>query len=356
MLVSDFDFDLPPDSIALRPAEPRESARLLRVDGATLTDAHVGDIGDFLKAGDLLVVNDTRVLPVQLHGVRRRDGAETPIEATLIKSLEPTRWQAFVKPGRRVRPGDTLHFTSPENSTFSLQAETESKGEDGVYVLSFDCEPQDMIGNLQTVGAMPLPPYIRSKRREDDQDRKDYQTIFANEAGSVAAPTAGLHFTPALLDQLQKKSVQVERVTLHVGAGTFLPVKVEDTKDHVMHAEFGVVTPETADRINAARRNGGRIVCVGTTSLRLIESACDDNGAIHPFAAETAIFITPGVRVRSCDLLLTNFHLPKSTLFMLVCALAGTDNMRAAYDHAIASGYRFFSYGDACLLTNTSRK
>ena len=356
MLVSDFDFDLPPESIALRPAEPRESARLLRVDGTTLTDAHIGDIGDFLNSGDVLVVNDTRVLPVQLHGIRRRDGMETPIEATLIKSLEPTLWQAFVKPGRRVRPSDELHFESPQNAHFSLQAETESKGEDGVYVLRFACEPQNMIGHLQTVGAMPLPPYIRSKRREDEQDKRDYQTIFANEAGSVAAPTAGLHFTPALLDQLQRKSISVERVTLHVGAGTFLPVKVEDTKDHVMHAEFGVVTPETADRINAARRNGGRIVCVGTTSLRLLESACDEDGVIHPFAAETAIFITPGVRVRSCDLLLTNFHLPKSTLFMLVCALAGTDNMRAAYAHAIATGYRFFSYGDACLLTNTSRK
>ncbi len=356
MLVSDFDFDLPPDSIALRPAEPRESARLLRIDGKTLTDARVGDIGDFLNPGDLLVVNDTRVLPVQLHGARRRDGADTPIEATLIKSLEPTRWQAFVKPGRRVRPGDTLHFTSRSNPRFSLQAETESKSEDGVYVLRFACEPQDMISHLQTVGAMPLPPYIRSKRREDEQDKTDYQTIFANEAGSVAAPTAGLHFTPALLDRLQKKSIDIARVTLHVGAGTFLPIKVEDTKDHVMHAEFGVVTPETADRINAARKAGGRIVCVGTTSLRLLESACDDDGVIHPFAAETSIFITPGVRVRSCDLLLTNFHLPKSTLFMLVCALAGADNMRAAYAHAIASGYRFFSYGDACLLTNTSRK
>ncbi|MBW8732966.1 MAG: tRNA preQ1(34) S-adenosylmethionine ribosyltransferase-isomerase QueA [Asticcacaulis sp.] len=355
MRVSDFDFDLPPDSIALRPAEPRESARLLRVDGASLTDARVGNIGDFLKASDLLVVNDTRVLPVQLHGVRRRDGMETAIEATLIKSLEPTRWQAFVKPGRRVRPGDELHFTSHENPNFSLQAETEGKGDDGVYVLRFACEAQDMIPALQAVGAMPLPPYIRSKRREDEQDKSDYQTIFANEAGSVAAPTAGLHFTPALLDQLQTNGVGIARVTLHVGAGTFLPVKVDDTRDHVMHAEFGVVTPETAARINAVRRAGGRIVCVGTTSLRLIESACDDDGVVHPFAAETSIFITPGVRVRSCDLLLTNFHLPKSTLFMLVCALAGTDNMKAAYAHAIASGYRFFSYGDACLLTNRSR-
>ncbi len=357
MLVSDFDFDLPEDRIALRPVEPREAARLLRVpaDGP-LVDSHIGDIGDFLKAGDVLVVNDTRVLPVQLHGVRPRADGTVHVEATLIKNLDGARWQAFLKPGRRVRPGDILRFTSESDPDCVLQATATAKGEDGVYTLAFDCPPQVMIERLHVIGAMPLPPYIRSKRKEDAQDLTDYQTVFARAEGSVAAPTAGLHFTPALLDKLQTKGVTLERVTLHVGAGTFLPVKAEDTKDHVMHAEFGIVTEETAARLNAARASGGRIVCVGTTSLRLIESACDEGGTIHPFAAETAIFITPGVRVRSCDLLLTNFHLPKSTLFMLVCALGGTERLKAAYAHAIADGYRFFSYGDACLIDNVSRR
>jgi S-adenosylmethionine:tRNA ribosyltransferase-isomerase len=354
MLVSEFDFDLPEDRIALRPAEPREAARLLRVDGPTLTDSHIGNIADFLTPGDLLVVNDTRVLPVQLHGTRQRDGLQAAIEATLIKPLDGTGWQAFLKPGRKVRPGDKLHFTSDKGASFELQADVLQKSEDGIYVLRLICEKSEMITALHQVGAMPLPPYIRSKRREDAQDNRDYQTVFANEAGSVAAPTAGLHFTSGLLEQLSSKGIGLERVTLHVGAGTFLPVKVEDTKDHVMHAEFGTINQATADRINATRRNGGRIVAVGTTSLRLLESACDDDGIIHPFAAETAIFITPGVRVRSADLLLTNFHLPKSTLFMLVCAFTGTEAMKAAYAHAITTGYRFFSYGDACLLTNMS--
>lgn len=355
MLVSDFDFHLPDDRIALRPAQPREAARLLRVDGAgALTDATVGDIGRFLRPGDLLVVNDTKVLPTQLHGIRRRDGADVAVEATLIKATGPSQWQGFLKPGRKVRLGDNLHFGS--DSDFELQATVCDKTEDGRYTLEFHHSPQEMMERLHVIGAMPLPPYIRSKRREDDQDKTDYQTIFAKDEGSVAAPTAGLHFTSDLLELLQTQGIGVERITLHVGAGTFLPVKVEDTNDHVMHAEFGVISKASADRINAVRGSGGRIVCVGTTSLRLMESACDPQGILHPFASETAIFITPGVTVRSCDLLLTNFHLPKSTLFMLVCALGGTDTMRAAYDHAITNGYRFFSYGDACLIDNTSRK
>lgn len=352
MLISDFDFDLPEDRIALRPVYPRETARLLRVDGDSLTDSRIGDIGTFLQAGDLLVVNDTRVLPVQLHGRRLRTDSEVAIEATLIKALDGARWQAFLKPGRRVKTQDRLVFG---NETCELQADVDSKGEDGVYILSFRHTPDVVLERLHTIGAMPLPPYIRSKRHEDDQDKQDYQTIFAREEGSVAAPTAGLHFTTELLEKLAAQGVGIEHITLHVGAGTFLPVKVEDTKDHVMHAEFGVVTKASAERINAARSAGGRIVCVGTTSLRLLESASDDQGVIHPFAAETSIFITPGVKVRACDLLMTNFHLPKSTLFMLVCALAGTETMKAAYAHAITAGYRFFSYGDACLLTNTSR-
>lgn len=355
MLISDFDFDLPEDRIALRPAEPRENARLLRVDDGRWTDSQVRDIPDYLKAGDLLVVNDTRVLPVQLRGTRMRIDGEVQVEATLIKPLGGTVWQAFLKPGRRVKPGDQLRFKSNENSDFELQADVRIKGEDGVHTLHFTCEPQDMIAHLHSVGAMPLPPYIRSKRKEDDQDKRDYQTVFAREEGSVAAPTAGLHFTPDLLKILEGKGVGIERITLHVGAGTFLPVKVEDTRDHVMHAEFGVVTEASAARINAVRAAGGRIICVGTTSLRLLESACDLQGVIHPFSAETSIFITPGVVVRSADMLLTNFHLPKSTLFMLVCAFAGTDTMKAAYAHAVSDHYRFFSYGDACLLTNASR-
>jgi len=353
MLISDFDFDLPDDRIALRPAEPREAARLLRVDEhGTLTDSHVGDIAGFFMAGDLLVVNDTRVLPTQLDGRRIRGESTVSVEATLVKSTGAAQWQAFLKPGRKVRPGDRLLFKS---DVVELNAIVSAKDNNGLYTLDFQHGPQELLERLHVVGGMPLPPYIRSKRHEDEQDKSDYQTIFAKEEGSVAAPTAGLHFTPALLEKLAAKGVAIERITLHVGAGTFLPVKVEDTDDHVMHAEFGVITPESAARINAARAAGGRIVCVGTTSLRLLESACDLQGTIHPYAAETAIFITPGVRVRSCDLLMTNFHLPKSTLFMLVCALAGTEVMKKAYAHAIGAGYRFFSYGDACLLDNISK-
>ncbi len=350
MLVSDFDFDLPEDRIALRPAEPRESARLLRVAAEAMTDSRVGEIGDFLRPGDLLVVNDTRVLPVQLAGVRARD-SEVAIEATLIKWDGLSTWQAFLKPGRKVREGDELWFGGDRQ----LHARVAAKGEDGVCTLVFSRGPAELISGLHAVGAMPLPPYIRSKRREDERDFRDYQTVFAREDGSVAAPTAGLHFTPALLDRLAANGVGLERITLHVGAGTFLPVKAEDTRDHVMHAEYGEISEASAARINAARAAGGRIVAVGTTSLRLLESARDDEGRIRPFAAETSIFITPGVVVRSIDALLTNFHLPKSTLFMLVCALAGQARMKAAYAHAIASGYRFFSYGDACLIDNLSR-
>jgi S-adenosylmethionine:tRNA ribosyltransferase-isomerase len=353
MLISEFDFDLPEDRIALRPAEPREAARLLRVDEhGALTDSHIGDIADFLKSGDLLVVNDTRVLPTQLDGQRLRDDSVVSIEATLVKSTGASQWQAFLKPGRKVKAGDKLLFKS---DAAELKAIVSAKDDNGLYTLDFQHGPQELLERLHLVGGMPLPPYIRSKRHEDEQDKSDYQTIFARDEGSVAAPTAGLHFTPALLEKLAAKGVSIERITLHVGAGTFLPVKVEDTDDHIMHAEFGIITAESAARINAARAAGGRIICVGTTSLRLLESACNSQGAIHPFAAETAIFITPGVTVRSCDLLLTNFHLPKSTLFMLVCALAGTEVMKRAYAHAIETGYRFFSYGDACLLSNTSR-
>lgn len=348
MKVSDFDFDLPEDRIALRPVTPREAARLLRVDGEVREDWRVGDLPSLLKAGDLLVINNTRVLPTQLKGSRERDGQSVAFEATLIKSLDGQSWQAFLKPGRRIREGDTLRFDD-------LSARVLSKDEDGVYVLCFAQAASEVLNGLHRLGGMPLPPYIRSKRPEDEQDKSDYQTVFARDEGSVAAPTAGLHFTPQLLQALRDKGVLFEEVTLHVGAGTFLPVKVEDTKDHRMHAEFGVVSADSAARINAARAAGGRIVAIGTTALRLIESACDAVGHIHPFSGDTDIFITPGVPVRSADMLWTNFHLPKSTLFMLVCAFAGTDAMKAAYAHAIDSGYRFFSYGDANLLSNRSK-
>jgi S-adenosylmethionine:tRNA ribosyltransferase-isomerase len=351
MRVSDFDFDLPESHIALRPAVPREAARLLVVGDDGLDDRHIGDLPDLLRRGDVLIVNDTRVLPVQLIGTRARDRITAGFEATLIKALGPTHWQAFIKPGRRVRPGDILRF----GDDGALTCDVKAKSEDGIFELSFHQPADAMMAGLQAVGAMPLPPYIRSLRREDAQDASDYQTIFADEAGSVAAPTAGLHFTPALIDRLKAKDVQFERVTLHVGAGTFLPIKVDDTRDHVMHAEYGVVDAATVDRLNQARTEGRRLISVGTTSLRLLESACNSQGIFTPFAAETSIFITPGVKVQSCDLLMTNFHLPKSTLFMLVCALSGTERMKAAYGHAIETGYRFFSYGDACLLPNISR-
>lgn len=353
MLVSEFDFPLPEDRIALRPMDPREAAKLLYIgDDGALTDSHVGDIGDFLRAGDLLVVNDTKVLPTQLDGHRLRPASIVAIEATLIKGVGGAQWQAFLKPGRKVKVGDSLLFKGEQTE---LKAQVSAKDDNGLYKLDFQHSPQELLERLHQVGGMPLPPYIRSKRHEDEQDKTDYQTIFAMDEGSVAAPTAGLHFTPTLLTKLEDIGVSVERITLHVGAGTFLPMKVDDTADHVMHAEYGVITPDTSDRINAARAAGGRIICVGTTSLRLMESACDSQGAVKPFASETSIFITPGTSVRSCDLLMTNFHLPKSTLFMLVCTLAGIDTMKKAYSHAIDSGYRFFSYGDACLLSNTSR-
>ncbi|MFT4091426.1 MAG: tRNA preQ1(34) S-adenosylmethionine ribosyltransferase-isomerase QueA [Asticcacaulis sp.] len=351
MLVSDFDFHLPEDLIALRPKVPREAARLLVVEGPEKRqDLTVGDLPKLLRAGDLLVLNNTRVLPTQLKGIRHRDGQAAGFEATLIKSLDGQSWEAFLKPGRKIRQGDSVQFG--ENDP--LTATVTDKRDDGVYVLRFEQTPADLINGLHRLGGMPLPPYIRSKRPEDAQDLEDYQTVFARTEGSVAAPTAGLHFTPELLKQLADMGVLTEEITLHVGAGTFLPVKAEDTKDHKMHAEFGVITSDSAARINAARAAGGRIICIGTTALRLLESACDDQGVIHPFAAETAIFITPGVKVRSADVLWTNFHLPKSTLFMLVSAFAGTEAMKAAYTHAIDNRYRFFSYGDASFLINQS--
>jgi S-adenosylmethionine:tRNA ribosyltransferase-isomerase len=334
-----FDFDLPPDRIALRPAFPRDSARLLAVEGTRLRDQRVCDLPHLLRDGDVLVFNDTRVIPAQLEG-RRGDAR---VGATLHKREGPRAWRAFVRNAKRVREGDRIDFGS------GVAAVAAERASDGSILLSFAGEePVELL--LERAGRMPLPPYIAGKRAADERDAEDYQTMFAREEGAVAAPTAALHFTPALMDALAAAGIGHETLTLHVGAGTFLPVKAEDTEDHVMHSEWGRIDPATAGRLNAARAAGGRLVAVGTTSLRLLESAAGEDGVIRPFEGDTAIFITPGYRFRTVDGLLTNFHLPRSTLFMLVSALMGTETMQAAYAHAIASGYRFYSYGDASLL------
>ncbi|WAJ30986.1 tRNA preQ1(34) S-adenosylmethionine ribosyltransferase-isomerase QueA [Antarcticirhabdus aurantiaca] len=358
MRVDLFDFELPEERIALRPAVPREAARLLAVaPGAPFRDLHVRDLVDELAPGDLLVFNDTKVIPAQLTGLRRREGlapgeGTARIDATLHMRVAPDRWKAFVRPAKRVATGDRIAFGDGGEACLlgALDATVEEKGEAGEVTLRFDLSGAHLDAAIAGAGAIPLPPYIASKRPQDAQDRADYQTIYAREEGAVAAPTAGLHWTPELLAAVEARGVGTAFVTLHVGAGTFLPVKAEDTRDHRMHAEIGAVTPEVAERINAVRAAGGRLVAVGTTSLRLLESAAREDGTVAPFSGATDIFITPGYRFRAVDRLMTNFHLPRSTLFMLVSAFAGTDRMRRAYDHAIAEGYRFYSYGDACLL------
>ena len=358
MRLSDFDFDLPEDRIALRPAEPRDAARLLVVPrGQPLQDRIVADLPQLLRAGDVLVVNDTRVIPARLAGVRRRGELAAAVEATLHRRLGPSVWTAFMRPGKRLRPGDRIQFGDTLDRACllgALDATVTEKGEGGELTLAFDLSGAALDVAIAERGDMPLPPYIAAKRAQDDRDRSDYQTLFAAYDGSVAAPTAGLHFTPQLMARLAEAGVTVQRVTLHVGAGTFLPVKTEDLGDHRMHAEYGEVSEATAAALNQARAAGGRIVTVGTTSLRLLESATGSDGRVRPFADETAIFITPGYAFRSADLMLTNFHLPKSTLFMLVSAFAGLERMQAAYAHAIGTGYRFYSYGDACLLERAS--
>lgn len=343
MKVDLFDFDLPPERIALRPARPRDAARMLVVRGqdAPFEDRGVRDLPQLLKAGDVLVFNDTRVIPAQLEG--RRAGGEAKVGATLHKRIDLRRWQAFLKNAKRVKLGDQLIFGG------GVTAIAEERHDDGSLTLMFEGdEPVEVL--LHRAGTMPLPPYIASKRGVDRQDLEDYQTMFAAEEGAVAAPTASLHFTQRLVDALDDAGIGRATLTLHVGAGTFLPVKADDTDDHRMHAEFGRISPATAAQLNAAREAGGRVIAVGTTSLRLLESAADADGIIHPFEGDTAIFITPGVRLRAVDGLMTNFHLPKSTLMMLVSALMGRERMMAAYAHAIASNYRFYSYGDSSLL------
>lgn len=345
MRVDLFDFDLPEDRIALRPVDPREAAKLLEVqpDGVFL-DHRVGDIVDLLNPGDRLVVNDTRVVPARLYGLR----GEVPIEATLHQALgagssETTRWSAFAKPGKRLKVGHEVIFAD------TLMATVVEKRDGGEVILDFAVPQTAFIGMLEKIGEMPLPPYIAAKRTPDDQDKQDYQTTFAEKDGAVAAPTAGLHFTNQLINKLTNKGIEITRVTLHVGAGTFLPVKAEDTDDHKMHSEWGRITAAQAEEINATRALGGRIIAIGTTSLRILEAAGSENG-VQPFEGDTDIFITPGYRFKSVDMLWTNFHLPKSTLMMLVSAFAGFKNMQAAYQHAIDNKYRFYSYGDASLL------
>ncbi|MEJ1159217.1 tRNA preQ1(34) S-adenosylmethionine ribosyltransferase-isomerase QueA [Prosthecomicrobium sp. N25] len=355
MRVDLFDFELPADRIALRPCHPRDAARMLVVrpgEGCRLEDRIVRDLPDLLRPGDALVFNDTRVIPAELHGVRHRGEARTPVAFTLHKREAGHAWRAFARPAKRLKPGDRLRFGEGGRVCFlgEVWATVAEKGEDGQVLLAFDFSGPDLDEAIQAVGTVPLPPYISARRPADAEDLTDYQTVYARQEGAVAAPTAGLHFTPELLDRLAAAGIERHFVTLHVGAGTFLPVKADDTDRHVMHAEWGTVSPETAAALQAVRARGGRIVSVGTTSLRLLESACDETGRIHPFQGDTAIFITPGRPVRSADALVTNFHLPRSTLFMLVSAFSGIDCMRRAYGHAVSHGYRFYSYGDASLL------
>ena len=354
MRVDLFDFDLPEDLIALRPARPRDSARLLhmRADGV-FEDRVVHDAPELFRPGDVLVFNDTRVIPARLSGVRVRDETSVAVEATLLKRLSPSRWTALAKPGKRLREGDRIRFGEMDDRACllgALDATVAAKGEEGEITLAFDLAGPDLDAAIAAAGAMPLPPYIAGKRAPDEQDMSDYQTFYAQEDGAVAAPTAGLHFTRELFEQLTDRGVWCMRVTLHVGAGTFLPVKAEDTAEHVMHSEWRSIPDGVAFEINRAKSEGRRVIAIGTTALRSIESAADESGRVHAMAGETDIFITPGYRFRVVDGLWTNFHLPRSTLFMLVSAFAGLERMKAAYAHAIQARYRFYSYGDASLI------
>jgi len=362
--LSDFDFHLPEDRIAAFAVEPRDAARLLHVNGAALADRHVYDLPDLLREGDVLVMNDTRVIPARLFGMRgevkvevmlnkRAQGSGFRVQEALSslppapRSLPPI-WSALARPGKRLKVGDTIVFSD----TFS--GDVIEKCEGGEILIRFNCAEDAFFDFVKEVGHVPLPPYIKRPTGDTPEDRTRYQTIYAAREGAVAAPTAGLHFTPELFEKLDQRGITRKTVTLHVGAGTFLPVKTERIADHKMHAEWGEITPETAAFLNEAKAQGRRIVAVGTTSLRLLESAADESGTIRPFCGETSIFITPGYKFRAIDAMMTNFHLPKSTLFMLVSALAGLDNMRAAYQHAIDNDYRFYSYGDTTLLEKQS--
>jgi S-adenosylmethionine:tRNA ribosyltransferase-isomerase len=340
MKVDLFDFDLPPDRIALRPARPRGSARLLVANNGVCDNLKVGDLADLLRPGDIMVFNNTRVIPGRLKGRRGTAG----VEATLLKAIGPDTWHALARPARKLKSGDRVNFKA------DLNAEVVENQGGGQVVLRFDVAGDDLRAALEEAGDMPLPPYIAGRRAPDAHDREDYQTVFGREEGAVAAPTAGLHVTEEFVSELDARGIGHTEITLHVGAGTFLPVKTEDTDDHPMHVETGYISDQAAQAINGARAAGGRAVAVGTTALRLLEAAADDAGSIQAFDGETDLFITPGYRFKAVDLLLSNFHLPRSTLFMLVCAFAGTETMKAAYQHAVDAGYRFYSYGDATLL------
>ena len=348
-----FDFELPESAIALRPANPRDAARMLVVDPpAGLSDRGVRDLPEILRPGDALVFNDTRVIPAALEGRRLRGETAATVSFNLVKRTGQNTWDAFARPAKRLQAGDRVRFGGDTSSCLlsTLEATVSAKGDGGAVSLDFDITGPDLDAAIAAFGLMPLPPYIAQRRAADATDNADYQTVYARHEGAVAAPTAGLHFTPELLAALDARGVSRHFVTLHVGAGTFLPVKTDDTVHHTMHSEWGPVSAETAAALNAVRSSAGRVVAVGTTSLRLLESAASEDGVIQPFCDDTAIFITPGYRFRAVDILMTNFHLPKSTLFMLVSAFAGLETMKAAYAHAVASGYRFYSYGDSSLL------
>jgi S-adenosylmethionine:tRNA ribosyltransferase-isomerase len=347
-----FDFDLPEDRIALRPAVPRDNARMLVVrPNAPLEDRVVRDLPDVLRPGDALVLNDTRVIPVALTGVRHRGDLKAQVAVTLLERIDQSRWRALAKPAKRLQAEDRIQFGHDGEMCLAgaLDATVAARGDEGVVELAFDLAGPDLDAAIAAVGAMPLPPYIAARRAAEESDRRDYQTVYAAHDGAIAAPTAGLHFTPELLAALEARGITHQFVTLHVGAGTFLPVKADDTSGHKMHSEWGEVSPATVAALQAARAAGGRIVAVGTTSLRLLETAAR-SGGLEPFAGPTDIFITPGYRFRAVDVLMTNFHLPRSTLFMLVAAFSGLETMQQAYAHAVAAGYRFYSYGDASLL------
>ena len=355
MRVDLFDFELPEERIALRPIAPRDAARLLVVDAKTnrFEDRAIRDFPDLLQPHDALVVNDTRVIPARLEGIRVRGDSVAQIEVTLHARENGNTWRVFARPAKRLQVGERIRFGETSESMACLLAALDATviaKEEGEVTLAFDLTGPALDEAIASLGQMPLPPYIASRRAPDAQDARDYQTMFARDPGAVAAPTAGLHFTPELIADIEARGISLHRVTLHVGAGTFLPVKVEETSDHRMHAEWGTLSAQTASALNATRVKGGRLVAVGTTALRLLESAADENGTLHPFSGETSIFIQPGYRFRAVDALVTNFHLPRSTLFMLVSAFAGLDLMKRAYAHAVAQKYRFYSYGDACLL------
>jgi S-adenosylmethionine:tRNA ribosyltransferase-isomerase len=351
-----FDYHLPEELIALRPAHPRDAARLLVVrPGAAeeLADKAITDLPALLSPGDALVFNDTKVIPAELKGVRERDGASAQVSVTLTDRIDASRWHGLARPAKRLKPGDRVIFGEGGDVCLlgTLTATVEARGAEGEVTLAFDFSDASLDEAIHRLGAMPLPPYIASRRAADDQDRSDYQTTFARKEGAVAAPTAGLHFTERLMQALDARGVSRHFVTLHVGPGTFLPVRSADTAGHVMHEETGMISAETAEALNGVKARGGAVVAVGTTSLKLLESAADEDGTLAPFFGGTNLFITPGYRFRFVDRLLTNFHLPRSTLFMLVAAFSGLDTMKRAYAHAVEQHYRFYSYGDACLLS-----